>query len=391
MKRRCTVAMVSDAIQPFHYGGKELRYYELAQRLAKHADVHVYTMHWWTGPRVVATNGVTLHAISPQMKLYTKDRRSIVQAVVFAIGCLRLLGQRFDVLEADQVPYLHVFTLRLVATLKRKRFVVTWYEVWGRSYWLHYLGRVGLAAWWIERLAMRLPDHIIAASPETGRRIRAELGERARVTVAPGGIDLDVVNRAVRASPTTDLVVVGRLMAHKRIDMLLDAIALLHAKGAPVTCRIIGDGPELANLQQQTANLGLVNAVKFLLDVEDRTEVYSLLKAAGAFVFPSAREGFGIAALEALACGTPVVTTSASDNLARFLVAQSDNGIVCEPSAQALAASIELLLGRPAAYGGRPVDPWLREYGWEAVANRVAGVLLVDMITATLPSPDTAL
>jgi hypothetical protein len=49
---RRVVAMVSDAIHPYHRGGKELRYYELTRRLAGRADIHVYTMNWWNGPRV---------------------------------------------------------------------------------------------------------------------------------------------------------------------------------------------------------------------------------------------------------------------------------------------------------------------------------------------------
>lgn len=44
--------MVTDAIAPYHHGGKEQRYDELAARLTQYADVHVYTMRWWrSGPR----------------------------------------------------------------------------------------------------------------------------------------------------------------------------------------------------------------------------------------------------------------------------------------------------------------------------------------------------
>ena len=170
--RRPVVAMVSDAIYPYHRGGKEIRYHELARRLTEHADVHVYTMHWWSGPRQRTEDGVTFHAISGMHSLYVKDRRSIGQAVRFAVACFRLLGSRFDVLEADHIPYFQVLVLRVVTTLRRKRLVVTWHEVWGKSYWRQYLGRAGMAAWLIEWLAMRMPDHIIAASPQTADRVR---------------------------------------------------------------------------------------------------------------------------------------------------------------------------------------------------------------------------
>jgi glycosyltransferase involved in cell wall biosynthesis len=363
------VAMVSDAIHPYHRGGKELRYHELTSRLADRADVHVYTMHWWNGPRVRTEAGVTFHAISRLLPLYAKDRRSLRQAALFGLACLRLLRYDFDVLEADHIPFVQVLVLRLVTAVKRKPFVVTWHEVWGRAYWREYLGRAGLAAWLVEALAMRLPDHIIAASPQTADRLRASLGERRAISVAPNGIELAETHGSHPDSAPSDLAVVGRLMTHKRVDMLLEAVALLHAEGLPVTCRVIGDGPERTALRDKAHALGIGGAVEFRHDVSEQKDVYGLLKAARACVFPSAREGFGIAVLEALACGVPVITTSAPDNLARHLVARSVRGTVCEPSAPDLAAAVKAVL---AGDGAGDPDPWLSEYSWDAMADRVA-------------------
>lgn len=366
---RPVVAIVSDAIHPYHRGGKELRYQQLIWRLAARGDVHVYTMRWWEGPRVRHEDGVTFHAISRLVPLYVKDRRSLWQAAVFGLACLRMLGQDFDVLEADHIPFAQVLVLRLVTTLKRKRFVVTWHEVWGRSYWRQYLGRLGFAAWLIESLAMRLPDHIIAASPQTAERLRALVGDKPAVSVAPNGMDLAEVANTHPDSAPADIAVVGRLMAHKRVGMLLESIAQLHAEGMPLTCRVIGDGPERTALHERAEELGIAGAVEFRHDVSEQKDVYGLLKAARVCVFPSAREGFGIAVLEALACGVPVVTTSAPDNMARHLVQRSVRGTVCEPSASALAVAVKTVLAGPGP--GEP-DPWLREYSWDATADRVA-------------------
>jgi glycosyltransferase involved in cell wall biosynthesis len=378
---RPVIAMVTDAIYPYHRGGKEVRYHELARRLAQRAEVHVYTMHWWKEPGQRTESGVTFHAISRLHGLYKRGRRSIVQALLFAVACFRLLTSRFDVLEADHIPYFQVMVLRVVATLKRRPLVVTWHEVWGRSYWRNYLGRAGLAAWMIESLAMRLPDHIIAASPQTAERLRALGACRGHITEAPNGIDIDAI-RAIRpAGAPCDLVVVGRLMAHKRIDLLIDVVALLHAEGVPVTCRVIGDGPERHSLREHARARGVEDAIDFRPDVAEQEDVYALMKAARVFVFPSAREGFGIAVLEALACGLPVVTTSAPDNLAQHLAARSPRSIVCDPSAQALTAAIKRALAdRPSRRGQGDIDPnddsWLSEYSWETTAVQVAEALV---------------
>lgn len=379
--RKPVIALVTDAIYPYHRGGKELRYFELSRRLTRYADVHVYTMNWWKGPRVLVQDDVVYHGISPLFPLYTKGRRSVSEALLFSLACVRLLFCRFDVVEADHMPYFQIFALRLVTAIKRKRLVVTWHEVWSRSYWREYLGPLGVFAWCIERLAMTLPDQLIAASPQTAEALRTALGPRAAIMAAPNGIDLDAVQAAYPDAETTDIVVVGRLMSHKRIDLLLEAVARLHAEGMAVTCRIVGDGPEREGLRSLAHSLNVAHAVDFRHDVNEQKEVYALLKAARVAVFPSAREGFGIAVLEALACGVPVITTSTPANLARHLVTQASRGCVCEPDAAAMAEAVKAWLARdldgpPASGRDRRNDGWLAEYSWDTITERVAGALL---------------
>jgi glycosyltransferase involved in cell wall biosynthesis len=249
--------------------------------------------------------------------------------------------------------------------------------VWGKGYWQEYLGAKGSAAWIIEWLAMRLPDQIIAASPQTAERLRSILGSKAAIVVAPNGVDLNLIRETYPDPSSTDLVVVGRLIDHKRVGMLLDAIALLHGQGQPVTCRVIGNGPEREALHRKAETLGLSEAVDFRHDVREQKEVYALVKAAKVAVFPSDREGFGAAVLEALACDVPVVTTSSPDNLSRHLVSQSSRGHICEPSAQALAETLKRILADPAPERGETTsgdrDAWLEAHSWDAVAEQVAG------------------
>jgi dolichol-phosphate hexosyltransferase len=86
------IVFVSDAIYPYNKGGKEKRLYELSTRLAKLGhDVHIYTMHWWSGTENTRVeNGVTLHAISKKYEMYKRDRRSISEGVLFALNCFKL-------------------------------------------------------------------------------------------------------------------------------------------------------------------------------------------------------------------------------------------------------------------------------------------------------------
>src|SRR6478609_8568159 len=86
--RRLIVALVTDAIYPYHCGGKELRYHELIHRLVDHAELHVYTMNWWQGPRVRLDEKIMFHAVTRYHPLYSGGRRSIRQSAFFAFGCL---------------------------------------------------------------------------------------------------------------------------------------------------------------------------------------------------------------------------------------------------------------------------------------------------------------
>ena len=374
-ERRRVIALVTDAIGPYHRGGKEQRYLELAHRLAERAEVHVYTMNWWRGAPIRRDGAVTYHAISPLVPLYSGGRRSIRQAVVFAVCCLRLLTARFDVIEADHMPYMQLLPLKIVTVLRRRRLVVTWHECWGPDYWRSYLGRPGRVGWLCEKLAMSLPDTIIAASPQTAARLRELTDGRVAIVTAPNGIDLKTIGAVVAAPDPADVVVVGRLLPHKRVDLLLEALAILRDRGRPATALVVGSGPQLSSLEALSDALGLTDLVRFREDVGTQPLLYGVLKAARVAVFPSEREGFGIAVLEALACGVPVITTSAPDNLARHLVARSEGGgLICEPDASALADAIGSVLGG-SDDAVVPDGRWMHEYDWESIADRVAEAL----------------
>jgi glycosyltransferase involved in cell wall biosynthesis len=385
LEDKLVVALVCDAMYPHSHGGREFRYQALLPRLAEHADIHVYTMRWWPGEKVYTEDGVTFHAMSPLLSMYTKSgRRSIIQGVVFALFSLRLLFSRFDVLDVDQIPYFHLFPLRLVATIKRKPLVATWHEVWGRDAWNHYLKWLGWFGWFVEATSFRLPDHIIAVSPQTSARLHDVLGESASVTTVPNGIDLAAIAEVSASSLDVDIVTVGRLIEHKRVHILLDVIAALHARGVYATCRIIGDGPDREALHQQAQTLGIDSAVQFSSDIAEQKELYSLIKASKLFISLSAREGFGIAVLEAITCGVPVLTTEAPDNLAQYLALRYSRGFVCGDTVSEITDAVAGVLAKAGPRDSSSTDPWLAEYSWDTVVQQIVGVYSSD---ARLPVP----
>ncbi|MGZ3442435.1 MAG: glycosyltransferase family 4 protein, partial [Polyangia bacterium] len=370
--RRLRLAVVTDAVSPWHTGGKEQRQHELWTRLAADhdIDVHVHTMKWWEGPRTIRRDGVTFHALMPLVPLYTGGRRSILQAVAFALATFRMLTRRYDVLEVDAIPFLQLFPARLVAWLRRRPMAVTWHEFWGRDYWVRYLGPAGHLAAAVERTAALLPDHVVAVSEGTAERVRA--AGAVSVSLITPGIALAELPLTPRRAPNerVELLCAGRLLEHKRVDVAIDACAELIARGHAVRLRVIGAGPAAAMLADRARSTapGAVEMIDFLPAHRD---VLLAMAAADVVLFPSEREGFGMVGLEALAMGTPVVTSSHPDNFARHLVRDGVNGIVCDNSPDAVADAVERILKEHDAYAAGARASAAR-YEWDEIADRSA-------------------
>jgi glycosyltransferase involved in cell wall biosynthesis len=372
---------VSDGVYPFNKGGKERRLWEITRRLqASGVEVHIYTMKWWPGGNTFDLEGVRMHAICKQRPLYEGERRSITQALIFGIATLKLIVARFDVLDVDHMPYFPIFTARIVCALRRKRMVATWHEVWGKEYWRSYLGSLAPISAATEWLAARAAGEIVAVSRQTSARLAEQLKVRAPVNTIELGVDLAAIRVEQKSILESDILFAGRLLAHKNVDILIRAVALMKEKRPRLRCRIVGEGPERSRLESLCIDLGLEKNVIFH-DFFPGSTIYGLMKSATVFALPSVREGFGVVVLEANSCGLPVVTVAHPDNAARHLIAQGQNGFLADADAVSLARALDLALIRaplmdPRASAER--SGHLRD--WDEVAAAVYNVVTKDQL-----------
>jgi glycosyltransferase involved in cell wall biosynthesis len=371
------VAVVSDAVLPWHRGGKELRYQQLFTRWpSENLDVTVFTMKWWDD--APPPGPVTFSALSRRYPLYHGERRSIRQALMFALATFKMLWKKYDVIEADHMPYLQLFPLRIVASVRRVPLVVTWHEVWGRDYWREYLGPVGFIGAFIEWMATKLPSAIAVVSEGSAIRLRQMNVPARKIHIVPNALDQEELSRVTASPLSPSILAVGRLMTHKRVDLTLRALQQIPGE----TLGVIGSGPEHDQLVALSEELGITDRVTFFGDVADHEEVLGLMKGATVVSLPSEREGFGIAVGEALGVGTPVVTSTHLDNEARKLVSDGLTGSVI-PAGDVAALVGALQFWLDATISGDLITERFwgqhRDLSWDSVA-----ALYADLLRETL-------
>jgi glycosyltransferase involved in cell wall biosynthesis len=195
------------------------------------------------------------------------------------------------------------------------------------------------------RLAERLAVRIVTPSPESFR-----LPSR-KVIITGHGVDTDIFTPAAALRPpdaSFTAVSVGRLSPVKRVDVMIEAARLLTTRGLAFRLRLVGDPlPQHAAyadaVRMQAADLG--GAVEFAGPVlhDDIVDTY---RAADAMVSTSATGSLDKAALEAMACGLPVVTSAEA---LRAILAPWGDRLLCPPDdAAALADRLAALMAAPA-------------------------------------------
>ncbi len=346
------IAFVYDVIYPWVKGGVEKRVHELAIRLAARGhDVHIIGMKSWEGPDTLSRDGVTLHGICPARPLYADGRRKAGGAIWFGIRLTPfLIAEEFDIIDCQQFPYFTAFPVKLASVLKHTPFVITWHEVWG-DYWYEYLGWTGFLGRTTERLVAGLAPHAISVSGTTAEKLR-HLGVRGEVRTFPNGIDPVRLRAVPPAAISSDIVFVGRLIREKHVDLLVQAFSLLLRSSPGRTLLILGDGPEGESIRALIRDLGIWDRVLVQPFLESHDTVISLMKSSRVCAIPSTREGFGIAALEALACGIPVVTVNHPDNAITELIT-GQTGFLTSLAVEDLAAALQrALAGSPGMKAG---------------------------------------
>ncbi|MEE1758303.1 MULTISPECIES: glycosyltransferase [unclassified Streptomyces] len=230
-----------------------------------------------------------------------------------------------------------------------------------------------------EGMARRASDSLNVRTAHTYSRVvcTTEFAEREFVRIgarnvvrAPLGVDLVGRHPALRDPGLRErharedevlLVMCSRLSVEKRPGTALDALEALLRRGRRAVLVVAGDGPLRGRLEQRAKGL----PVTFLGHVGDRETLGALQASADVALAPGPAETFGLAALEAMACGTPVVASSSSalpEVIGSAGATAADNG-------ESFADAVELLLDRTEGERREAARARAECFGWQTAVD----------------------
>jgi D-inositol-3-phosphate glycosyltransferase len=251
-----------------------------------------------------------------------------------------------------------------------------------------------------ETRVIAMADRLVAANTVERAHLQQYYGARFdRIGIVPCGVDTELFRPGDSGAARDELglpagpllLFVGRLTPIKGLETLLDSMALLDPRPSLVVVGGDQDEPlngRLAGLRARVAALGLDGAVQFL-GPQPQPRLRLFYTAADVTVMPSYYESFGMVALEAMACGSPVIassvgglTTTVQDGVTGYLVADGD--------ARTLADRIATVLGDEGLRWrlGSEAVRWAARYGWPCVAEAICReyALLQPLAESHLPS-----
>ena len=253
----------------------------------------------------------------------------------------------------DMVYCAHINLMPLAAVIAHARRVPLMLAIYGIDAWDHPAGR---AARWAASAA----DLVVSISQITLDRFRSWSGvDAVRCAILPNAIHAgdyasgpkaNALARRLGVETRPVILTFGRMSADERykgFDEILEVLPRLISKDPNLVYVAAGDGSDRKRLEAKALELGVGEHVVFTgrIDERDKADLYRL---ADAYVMPSSGEGFGFVILEALACGIPVVASSADGT--REAVRGGELGIIVDPKDSiALERAILEALARPKA------------------------------------------
>jgi glycosyltransferase involved in cell wall biosynthesis len=250
-----------------------------------------------------------------------------------------------------------------------------------REQWSVVLGPLAARfGWWVESwLSPRVhrKNRYIAVSESTKTELTHLGVDEDRITIIHNGTPPpDPRPQARSATPT--LVVLGRLVPHKRVEVALRAVQKLAVEHPDLRLVVAGQGWWLDPLREEAAKLGVSDRVRFAGFVTE-DEKQQLLAESWAMLVPSLKEGWGLSVIEAAAHGTPAIAFRNAGGVAESVV-DGETGFLADDEEEFIAHLGRLLADRDLRTAmGAAARAHASRFTWDETGKRFAA--LIDDIT----------
>ncbi len=214
-------------------------------------------------------------------------------------------------------------------------------------------------------------SHFIAISQSTAEDLR-KMGVKKKISVVYSGIPETKIDHTVERQKNL-VAYVGRVKKYKSIDHILYAISRLK-KEVAVELTIVGDGDERMGLMETARRLNLSVDFKGFVSEKEKYEIYSQARVV---VQPSIKEGWGLTAMEAQACGTPVICAN-SPGLRETLVDGQTGYLYDYGDIKQLSQKIKDLLLDDNRWSmfSKSAREWSKNFSWDRSAELMEKILL---------------
>ena len=345
-------------------GGAEEHLHQVFGRLVQRGhQVTLLCSGWPRCERVADVDGVRVHRAG---RRYTFNIAGPLEYE------RRLADEPFDVLVEDlnKVPILAPLWTRAPARL------LLVHHLFGATAFREANWVLAGATWLFERVVPTAYRGLpcVAVSESTRDDLLRRGLEPSRFEVVRNGVNLDRLWPASKRFPEPTVVFLGRLQKYKRVDLVLRAAARLTDRGTPLNVVVAGKGRARKGLERLAAGLGMGDRVRFAGFVPE-DEKRELLSRSWVHALASPKEGWGIASVEASACGTPTVASD-SPGL-RETVRHGETGLlVPHGDVDALAAALARVLQPDARDAmGRAARAMAETFTWDRTADAFEGLL----------------
>lgn len=247
-----------------------------------------------------------------------------------------------------------------------------------REQWRVVLGPLAARfGWWVES---KLSPWVHRACryvtvSEVTRNELADLGvDRDRIEIIHNGTPEVIGGPVARRSAHPSLLVLGRLVPHKQVEVAIRALAAMSDEHPTAELVVAGRGWWLDKLQAEAARLGVADRVRFAGFVTDE-EKHELLSRSWLLLIPSLKEGWGLSVIEAASHGTPGVAFRYAGGVAESVV-DGQTGLLADDG-QEFIAHCRTLLGDAAARSemGASARAHAASFSWDETGKRFATLL----------------